>query len=168
MPDTATVNLTNCDREPIHIPGSVQPHGCLLACDDAFTTIHRHSENAAAMLGFEAALIGAPLTKLFDKETLHGLSNAPAQARDAKRPGLLLNLTLQNGRAFDVAAHRFKGSTILEFEPAGPDLNPLDTFRTLIAATTRDRPRRDAEHAPAAASRRVRLRPRHGLSLQPR
>ena len=26
-----TVNLTNCDREPIQIPGSIQPHGCLLA-----------------------------------------------------------------------------------------------------------------------------------------
>ena len=24
-----TVDLTNCDVEPIHIPGSIQPHGCL-------------------------------------------------------------------------------------------------------------------------------------------
>ena len=24
------VNLTNCDQEPIHIPGSIQPHGFLL------------------------------------------------------------------------------------------------------------------------------------------
>ena len=27
------VDLTNCDREPIHISGSVQPHGALLAVD---------------------------------------------------------------------------------------------------------------------------------------
>ena len=26
----AVVNLTNCDQEPIHIPGSIQPHGFLL------------------------------------------------------------------------------------------------------------------------------------------
>jgi two-component system, chemotaxis family, sensor kinase Cph1 len=26
----ATVDLTNCDREPIHVPGAVQPHGLLL------------------------------------------------------------------------------------------------------------------------------------------
>lgn len=26
-----TVDLTNCDKEPIHIPGSIQPHGALLA-----------------------------------------------------------------------------------------------------------------------------------------
>ena len=25
------VNLTNCDREPIHIPNLIQPHGVLLA-----------------------------------------------------------------------------------------------------------------------------------------
>ncbi len=25
------VNLDNCEQEPIHIPGSIQPHGCLLA-----------------------------------------------------------------------------------------------------------------------------------------
>ena len=26
-------DITNCDREPIHIPGSVQPHAALLAVD---------------------------------------------------------------------------------------------------------------------------------------
>jgi len=31
LPSEETVNLTNCDREPIHIPGSIQPHGALLA-----------------------------------------------------------------------------------------------------------------------------------------
>ena len=33
MSDVETFDLTNCDREPIHIPGSIQPHGCLLACE---------------------------------------------------------------------------------------------------------------------------------------
>jgi len=32
------VDLTNCDREPIHVPGAIQPHGVLLACrGEAFT-----------------------------------------------------------------------------------------------------------------------------------
>ena len=26
----SAVDLTTCDREPIHIPGSIQPHGYLL------------------------------------------------------------------------------------------------------------------------------------------
>ena len=28
-----TINLSHCDREPIHIPGSVKPHGFLLVVD---------------------------------------------------------------------------------------------------------------------------------------
>ena len=27
----APIDLTNCDREPIHLPGAVQPYGALLA-----------------------------------------------------------------------------------------------------------------------------------------
>jgi light-regulated signal transduction histidine kinase (bacteriophytochrome) len=27
------LDLTNCDREPIHIPGQIQAHGALLAFD---------------------------------------------------------------------------------------------------------------------------------------
>ena len=27
------LDLTNCDCEPIHIPGSIQPHGILLVID---------------------------------------------------------------------------------------------------------------------------------------
>ena len=44
------VDLSNCDREPIHIPGSIQPHGALLAFlpDGALAL---RSANAGAMLG---------------------------------------------------------------------------------------------------------------------
>ncbi|MCC6919096.1 MAG: hypothetical protein IT548_07815, partial [Alphaproteobacteria bacterium] len=41
------VDLTNCDREPIHIPGSIQPHGSLIACDASAAIVLRHSRNAA-------------------------------------------------------------------------------------------------------------------------
>jgi light-regulated signal transduction histidine kinase (bacteriophytochrome) len=44
------VNLTNCDREPIHVPGSVQPFGFLLALVSDFT-ICMASKNAPDYLG---------------------------------------------------------------------------------------------------------------------
>jgi light-regulated signal transduction histidine kinase (bacteriophytochrome) len=44
------VNLTNCDREPIHVPGSVQPFGFLLTLLSDFS-ICMASENAGAFLG---------------------------------------------------------------------------------------------------------------------
>ena len=45
------VDLTNCDVEPIHIPGSIQPHGALLAFDVGMTQALRHSRNAPELLG---------------------------------------------------------------------------------------------------------------------
>jgi light-regulated signal transduction histidine kinase (bacteriophytochrome) len=51
MPVAPKVDLTNCDREPIHIPGSIQPYGCLLATDMSGGAVLRQSANLAAMLG---------------------------------------------------------------------------------------------------------------------
>ena len=35
IPAYGEVDLTTCDREPIHVPGAIQPHGVLLALDTA-------------------------------------------------------------------------------------------------------------------------------------
>lgn len=57
-PTDYNVDLTNCDREPIHIPGYIQPHGCLIACDNALRMIVRHSENCLDLLGFDGDING--------------------------------------------------------------------------------------------------------------
>lgn len=128
-----SVDLTNCDREPIHIPGSVQAHGCLLACDASGTTVLRHSLNAPAMLGFGADLNGQTLSGLFGGDAVHEIRNGLARSDDPARPGLLTGITL-NGRVFDIACHRHKGHVILEFEPAAlqADNSPLQITRALI------------------------------------
>src|SRR5215813_3216593 len=93
------VDLTNCDREPIHIPGSIQPHGCLLACDSDVSSIRRHSANAAAMLGADGReLVGVPLDGVIGERAVHNIRNALATSPDASRPGLLMSLKTQGGR----------------------------------------------------------------------
>ncbi len=58
------VDLTNCDREPIHIPGKVQAHGFLVAVDNQFV-ISYVSENIHAFLPAQAAdLLGQKVTTL--------------------------------------------------------------------------------------------------------
>lgn len=43
-------------------------------------------------------------------------------------------MTLPNGAAVDIAAHLYKGTAILEFEPAGASIaEPIELARTLIA-----------------------------------
>nr|WP_199156907.1 ATP-binding protein [Pedobacter sp. ASV2] len=45
-----SVDLTNCDKEPIHIPGKVQSHGFLIAVDKASYNISYVSENVSQFI----------------------------------------------------------------------------------------------------------------------
>lgn len=136
-----TVDLSNCDREPIHIPGSIQTHGCLLACDLDAVHVVRHSANAQKFLGlpFED-LIGRRLEDIIGGPPVHQLRNALARSGTPSRAGLMPGLTLgPDGRSFDVAVHRHEGVAILEFEsssPAGPS-SPLEFARTLVGRLSR-------------------------------
>ncbi|WBU30860.1 GAF domain-containing protein [Rhodopseudomonas palustris] len=132
------VDLTSCDREPIHIPGSIQPCGCLLACDAQAVRITRISENAGAFFGRETPRVGELLADYFGETEAHALRNALAQSSDPKRPALIFGwrdgLT---GRTFDISLHRHDGTSIVEFEPAAADQadNPLRLTRQIIART---------------------------------
>ncbi len=126
------VDLTNCDREPIHIPGSIQPHGCLIACDEEATAIERASANAQSTLGGDGPFVGASLDAVAGAQAAHAIRNALATATAAGRPALLFGLSLAGGR-FDVAVHRHLGRVIVEFEPATTDgMQPLELSRLLI------------------------------------
>lgn len=60
-PDTP-VDLDNCAREPIHIPGLVQPRGCLLVVRASDLTVVQCSANVAELLGRPSdELLGATL-----------------------------------------------------------------------------------------------------------
>jgi len=49
-----SVDLSNCDKEPIHIPGKIQSHGFLIAVDKNSLSITYISENAEVFLVEEA------------------------------------------------------------------------------------------------------------------
>lgn len=152
-----TVDLTNCDQEPIHTPGSIQPHGCLLACEGENAIVVRHSLNAGDLLGLEdAELLGRPLVDLIGREAAHSVNNALARSHDASRPGLLFEVPIETtGGAFDIAAHIHDGVAIVEFEPSpGTERDgPLEIGRALIS---RLRPISDKEQLLKQTSRLVR------------
>lgn len=57
-----SVDLTNCDKEPIHIPGKIQSHGFLVAVDKQNLSISHISENAGDFLNEQAKnLLNKPL-----------------------------------------------------------------------------------------------------------
>ena len=59
------ITLSNCDREPIHIPGLVQPYGFLLCLSETSRRVLLASENTLALIGVPAAgLLGGDLAQL--------------------------------------------------------------------------------------------------------
>lgn len=64
-PSEAVVNLTNCADEPIHLPGSIQPHGLLFVLDEPGLTVRHVSANVGDLLGLPpGSVLGAPLADL--------------------------------------------------------------------------------------------------------
>ncbi len=109
------VDLTNCDREPIHIPGSIQPHGVLLALHEPDLIVTHASESVAAHLGCSAsAVLGAPLDEVIDSPSALRVRSALASTKVAD-----LNPIDVHARAaqFDGIVHRHRGVAILELEP---------------------------------------------------
>lgn len=112
------VDLTNCDREPIHIPGLVQPHGVLLAVREPELEITQISENCAALFGKTAAeLLDHSLAVLLDAEYLNYLTTEILPQELEANP-LYLNPITINNHNFEVLVHRFQEVLILEFECA--------------------------------------------------
>jgi light-regulated signal transduction histidine kinase (bacteriophytochrome) len=107
------IDLTACDREPIHVVGSVQPHGFLLALDLPALRIVQASANAPA-----AAPVGATLDRAFPE-----LAAVVRRYLDGGRwndgATYLRTVTLGSGsarQAYEVAAHRVDGLVVLELE----------------------------------------------------
>ncbi|PDW03492.1 ATP-binding protein [Candidatus Viridilinea mediisalina] len=112
------VDLTNCDREPIHIPGTIQPHGVLLALTEPDLSIIQVSANTTTLLGLSPQhLLGQPLGVLFTPEQIaliqEGLSST--QIEEQKFHNLTLALG-GSGQPFDLIVHRMAGTLILELE----------------------------------------------------
>ncbi|MCZ2857648.1 SpoIIE family protein phosphatase [Blastococcus sp. VKM Ac-2987] len=78
----APIDLSNCEREPIHIPGSIQPRGVLIAVSDPDWLVQQVSENLAEVTGvpWEKAM-GRPLSDVL------GVAAADAVVRSASAFG---------------------------------------------------------------------------------
>ena len=129
------VDLTNCDREPIHILGAIQPIGFLIALT-ADWLVARASANVAQFIGFEPdELFGKPLFELFVPKAVHDLRNRSTLLRGPDAVERIFDLELVAGRPnFDVALHFSGGQIVIEAEPAsGEHGDATGMVRSMIA-----------------------------------
>jgi two-component system, chemotaxis family, sensor kinase Cph1 len=109
----AKVDLNNCDREPIHLIGTSQSNGVIIACDRKDLKITHCSENSGELLGIDSEkLLGNPISILLPE----AFSSSFPDIRLKKQ--LLPEIDL-NGAKFLIIAHRSEDSIILDFEPLG-------------------------------------------------
>lgn len=122
MEEFEKVDLTNCDREPIHILGAIQPIGFLIALT-ADWLIARASANTADFIGFAPEyLIGKPLGEVFEPRVIHDLRNRTAMLRGADSVERMFDCEIVKGaRCFDVAIHFSGGQIVIEAEPASSE-----------------------------------------------
>lgn len=116
------VNLTNCDREPIHIISHVQPHGALLALNPADLTITQASENTQTYLGVAAAdLLGQGAERLFGAEQIEELRKNVAEGRLDANSLYLFSAPVAGRERFHVTAHVYREVLLVELEPVLPE-----------------------------------------------
>ena len=118
MSDTLhDVDLTNCDREPIHKLGHVQPFGALVTVNNDWFVSQR-STNFEETLGLESEVeIGENLSRYIAKPAIEQLRSAVGALVDPDQVERIFGLALTgDDRLFDCALHRSGPYTVIEIE----------------------------------------------------
>jgi light-regulated signal transduction histidine kinase (bacteriophytochrome)/ActR/RegA family two-component response regulator len=120
MQTPITSDLTTCDREPIHMPGAILPHGAMLVIDPDTLEVLQLAGDVAGLLGVSPEdLLGHSIATLFQPEQIENLRALGANLPLVK-PRHLLNpqMRIANGPPLDASLHRSGGALVLEFEAA--------------------------------------------------
>ncbi|MBW3558516.1 MAG: GAF domain-containing protein [Proteobacteria bacterium] len=114
------LDLDVCAREPIHIPGAVQPHAALLAFDAGTRRTVVCSANVTDVLGWEAeALLGRPIEAVLPADLVARIDAAAAAGRLPASAPLRCETAIGEDQApFIALAHARGDRWIVELEPA--------------------------------------------------
>jgi two-component system, chemotaxis family, sensor kinase Cph1 len=135
---TQDIDLTACEREPIHIPGSIQPHGILLAIRLPDRTLAYASANIAEIFGLDPADgLGRPFAEalpLLSEEFEAQLTDPPPAG--TTRYLRTIELSTSKGRqSYEAAISRSGECTVLELE--APPQEAASSLETLYPTLRR-------------------------------
>ncbi|EWY37447.1 hypothetical protein N825_17710 [Skermanella stibiiresistens SB22] len=134
-------SLDDCAREPIHIPGSIQPHGTLMVLSETDLTVTHAAANLARYVGVPVAeALGAPL-EVSCPAGAANLRAALAASDDGGGAGggedrvTRFGFEVPGGSVLDAGFHRHDGRLLLEIE--APEADVVDGAAELAAFAQR-------------------------------
>jgi light-regulated signal transduction histidine kinase (bacteriophytochrome) len=111
---------TGCDREPIHLPGSIQPHGCLVVLHPDNREIIQIAGDVSALIGAsKECWLGAPLAKMIGETSaakVLALVPAPCPGLPALRSAQV-EVSVGDHKV-DASIHLSRQFPVLELQPA--------------------------------------------------
>ena len=116
VPAGTPIDLDNCAREPIHIPGSIQPRGVLAVVREPDFEVRQVSANVADLLGRSVDdVLGQHLSALIGAEQAARIEQAASTFGDLRQRNPLDCVIDVAGepRAFDAILHREPGGVLL-------------------------------------------------------
>jgi two-component system, chemotaxis family, sensor kinase Cph1 len=116
VPVGTPIDLDNCAREPIHIPGSIQPRGVLAVVREPVFEVRQVSANVAELLGRSVdAVLGRHLSALIGAEQAARVEQAATTFGDLRQRNPVECVIDVGGepRAFDAILHRAPGDVLL-------------------------------------------------------
>ena len=114
------LDLSQCEAEPIHIPGSIQPHGVLLALHGPALRITQTTASCQALLGIAAAdLLERELAAALDPALADAVRDALIRYQESPSTPATFSWQLPDSdRIFSGYVHQSDPLTVLELEPA--------------------------------------------------
>lgn len=151
-----STDLTNCDREPIHLLGAVQSFGLLIAFSSDWI-VTRVSDNVAAFVDREAPdVLGISALEIIDGEALHAIRSRLQWLQHSSGTERLFRVDVfASGRLYDLAVHLSGGSIILEIEPS-EEVERVDALSLVRSMMSRLRQATNLSDYFAQAARQVR------------
>ena len=136
-------DLSACERERIHMPGAIQPHGCLLFCSLPSWIVRAVSANAGEFLGRDAgSLLDTTLDTVLPGKTLHDLRNVLQASMVSGGAERLPDQPIDDGPArYDLTVHMSASDAVVEIVPReGADTlasDPITLVKSMVGRLRR-------------------------------
>jgi light-regulated signal transduction histidine kinase (bacteriophytochrome) len=128
------VDLTNCDKEPIHQLGRIQQYGGLIGLSQSWEIVYC-SENIKAFCGIDAQkCLSLKASDIFQPQTIALIRESIVSLEQEQSERLFAEYLFGKDKLFDVSLHISNGTIVIEFEyhQALVQKKSLQHFRTSL------------------------------------